>query len=102
MAQKYNNIPVKPEIYIKLKLIADANNRGLGDQVAEMVKRELPICEHDKQAVRIEHFSGQGSLSLGVPISLTGWYCPTCNRVYQYAEEQTPVVKIKKGAKVTA
>ncbi len=77
MAQKYKNIPVKPEVYVKVALVADANNRGLGDQVKDWVERDLPQCDHKKEHVSIETFGD------GVGGSITqGWYCTTCRRVY--------------------
>jgi hypothetical protein len=93
MAQKYINIPVKPEVYAGAKTIAKANNRGLGDQVSAWVERDLPFCDHAKQAVTIEIYPAAGQAS----VSRKGWYCPTCNRVYQQAVE-VPELAIKKQA----
>ncbi len=85
MAQTYKNIPVKPEVYTKIKMIADSNNRGLGDQVANWAERELPECNHVKQPVSIEVFnSGQ----LPASALRKGWYCPTCKRVYEFATDE--------------
>ncbi len=94
---KYNNIPVKPEVYLKLRLIAEANNRGLGDQVSEWVERELPECDHPKVPVVVQVYPGTD-----VKPTNNGWYCQICNRVYQYSAVEMPVVKIKRQAKKEA
>src|SRR5688572_18272483 len=103
MAQKYMNIPVKPEVYLQVKLVAEANDRGLGDQVAHWVGRELPECEHDKQAVQIEYFPSEDVL-LGTPHpTRTAWFCPTCRRVYARLavildeEDAAKMLKVVKG-----
>jgi hypothetical protein len=91
---RYKNIPVKTETYQKMKLIAEANGfgeRGLGAQVDSWVARELPECDHPKQAVTIEIFPNQDTLP-GAPLHRTGWYCPTCQRVYGRATAQGAVV----------
>lgn len=101
MAQKYQNIPVKPEIYAKVKMIADANGfgeRGLGALIEKWVERELPVCDHSKQLVSIEVFSGPAVLNGAV--QRKGWFCPTCKRVYQYSnedsnEEAAPIKLVK-------
>lgn len=99
---KYSNIPVKPEIYAQVKQIADANNRGLGDQVSAWVERELPVCDHPKSKVSIQIYPN-ANLSTGAFETRSGWFCPTCNRVYQYSALEIPaVVKIKKQAKKDA
>lgn len=87
MAQKYSNVPVKPEVYLKLRLIAEANNRGLGDQVSEWVERELPECDHAKVPVVVQVYPGTDAKQAG-----NGWFCPTCKRVYQYSAAEMPVV----------
>lgn len=87
MAQKYKNLPLKPDVYETVKLIAEANGfgeRGLGKQVEEWAKRELPACDHPKEPVTVEIFPSQGLLSGSV--LRAGWYCPTCKRVYQRSE----------------
>lgn len=87
MAQKYKNIPVKPEVYVKVAMAAEANGlgeRGLGAQIENWATRELPVCEHEKQAVTIEVFPSQDTLG-GTLLDRKGWYCPTCKRVYQYS-----------------
>jgi hypothetical protein len=86
---KYQNIPVKPEIYQKVKMIAEANNRGLGDQVAHWVGRDLPECDHPKYAVNVE-VSRSETLVAGETLSRTGWFCPTCKRVYQFVASEFP------------
>jgi len=104
MAQKYKNIPVKPETYARVAMAAEANGfgeRGLGAQVDNWATRELPVCEHEKQAVSIETFPSQDVLP-GTHLDRKGWYCPTCKRVYQYSAVEMPVVKIKKQAKKEA
>lgn len=88
MAQKYKNIPVKPEVYVKVQLIADANNRGLGDQVKDWVERELPECEHKKQAVSIETFEGPSDTLGPASVLRPAWYCSICKRVYAKITEE--------------
>jgi hypothetical protein len=85
MAKKYKNIPVEEEVYIRVKALAEANGfgeRGVGAQVADWVKRELPECEHEKTPIVIEEFYNGGANKH--PIKRTGWYCATCRRAYQY------------------
>ena len=79
---KYKNIPVRPEVYNQVQAVADANRRGLGDQVKTWAERELPTCEHEKQLVSIEIF---GEAGISVKVTRPGWYCPTCRRVYEYS-----------------
>lgn len=98
MAKKYKNIPVDPEVYESVRMIAEANGlgeRGLGAQVGNWAKRELPVCEHEKQPVSIEIFPNQSLLS-GMPLDRKGWFCPICNRVYQYSAVELPETKVKK------
>ncbi|KAA0255581.1 MAG: hypothetical protein EDM79_20530 [Chloroflexi bacterium] len=85
MATKYQNLPVKTDVYKKVRLIADVNGLGLGAQVEQWVARELPDCEHEKTPVEIELFPSQDMLP-GTRLDRTGWYCPTCKRVYQRIE----------------
>jgi len=92
MAQTYKNIPVKPEIYAKVKLLADANNRGMGDQVSAWVEREIPECDHQKQPVSIETFPSGDFL---INERNKGWFCPICNRVYHYQKLLTVAVTKK-------
>ena len=83
----YAKIPVTLEVYERVKLISEANGFGerrLGKQIAAWAARELPECEHKKQPVTIETFPDRSADAL-VQIStsvVTGWFCPTCKRVY--------------------
>lgn len=82
MAQSYKNIPVKPETYKRVALIAKMRGGiGLGAQVDEWVKQELPHCEHrglSVVSIQIEsQFLGKGESGMR-----SGLYCPKCNRVY--------------------
>lgn len=89
MRTKYLNIPVKQETYQKVQLIAEAGGlgtRGMGAQIERWVARELPQCEHPKTAVDIQIFAGEDTLP-GAQLHRTGWFCPTCNRVYQRLEK---------------
>lgn len=81
---KYMNIPVKPDVYAKVRLISDANDRGLGAQVAHWADQELPECDHEKTPVEIEYFPASTSRSapLSTPSKRTGYFCATCKRVY--------------------
>ena len=82
--KEYKKIPLSPETYEKVAMISEANGfglRGLGAQIENWVARELPKCEHPKQSVTIEVFHGADALPGAKNIS-TGWYCPTCKRVY--------------------
>jgi len=82
MAKTYKNLPLSPETYAKVAMLAESNGfgeRGLGAQIENWVARELPECGHKKQAVNIEYAPAMDSL---VKITHTGWYCPTCKRVY--------------------
>lgn len=100
MAQKYVNIPVKPNVYEDVKAIAKSNRRGLGDQVEAWVARDLPTCEHKKQAVSIEVFQN-GNLT-GKMTMRKGWYCSICNRVYQHEAVEMPETPTKKQVKAEA
>ncbi len=104
----YKNIPVSPEVYERVQLVSEANGygqRGLGAQVAHWVGKELPECEHKKQAVSIEYFPNQTTLVHSV--SRTGFYCSTCRRVYAKVTEEElveqdgkkllDVIKVKKS-----
>jgi hypothetical protein len=65
------------------------------------VERELPVCDHPKQPVSIEIYPSQDVLG-GTQLDRKGWFCPTCNRVYQYSAVEMPVAKIKKQVKKEA
>ena len=81
---KYVNIPVAPSVYEGAQLVAEAKGfgkRGLGALVAHWVGMELPECEHEKEAVSIETFTNGTSLVRSV--KRVGYYCPTCQRVYE-------------------
>ena len=75
----YQNIPVKPDVYMKVAMIADANGIGMGEQLKNWAERELPECDHEKVSVLIEPFNTGGSLPV---IQRFAWYCATCKRVY--------------------
>jgi len=80
---KYNNIPViddEFDIYGKVKMIAEANNRRMGDQIRVWVEAELPNCEHEKVAVTVETFPN--ATQLNSKETRKAWFCATCNRVY--------------------
>jgi hypothetical protein len=85
MRTKYKNLPVREDVYDQVAVVAEANGHGLGAQVEQWVKRELPQCEHPKTAVVIDIFPSQVYLP-GTNLQRNGWYCPTCNRVYQRIE----------------
>jgi len=81
----YKNIPVDEDTYVAVKAIAVANGfgeRGLGAQVKQWVVRELPECEHPKTPVQIEIYPNDEPMG-GELAQRHGWYCSTCNRVYQ-------------------
>lgn len=87
---KYVNIPVTPDVYADVQLVAQAKgfgSRGLGALVAHWVGQELPECEHEKEAVSIETFTNGTSLVKSV--KRVGYYCPTCNRVYERMTKET-------------
>jgi hypothetical protein len=91
----YKTIPVRPEVYDRVRLISEANGfgeRGMGAQVAQWAGRELPECEHEKQAVQIETFFGGATLAKSV--IRAGYFCPTCMRVYA-SKGQLPTVKAR-------
>lgn len=89
MAQTYKNIPVKPDVYARLKLVADANNRGLGDQVAAFVEEiRLPDCGHEKVSVSVQTFPDMAGVT--VLAFQRAYYCPTCRRVYAQVAEKVP------------
>ena len=103
--RKYVNIPVSREVYENVAMIAKANGlgeRGLGAQVENWVKRELPVCEHEKQPVSIETFPNQTLLGGTTSSRKHGWFCPTCNRVYQYSDVAMPGAGIKNEIKKDA
>lgn len=87
---KYVNIPVSPTVYEGAQLVAQAKGygkRGLGALVAHWVGQELPECEHEKIPVEIEYFSDD-ALKLGELPKRTGYYCQTCNRVFEKVTER--------------
>jgi len=91
MSTKYDNIPVRKDkqIYAKVQMIAEAKGfgeRGAGALIEHWVARELPDCEHPKTAVDVQIFPGEDMLP-GTQLHRTGWFCPTCNRVYQRIEK---------------
>lgn len=84
MAKTYKNLPLSPETYAKVALLAEANGlgeRGLGAQIEILVNRELPECNHKKVAVAIEYYPSDDILP-GTPLNRAGFYCSTCKRVY--------------------
>lgn len=87
--KEYKKIPLSPETYAKVAMISEANGfglRGLGAQIEKWVARELPRCDHKTQAVNIEYFpTGDANLAESINFVRTGWYCPTCKRVYAAA-----------------
>ena len=85
MAQIYKNIPVKPGVYADVTLIADMNNRGLGDQIKAWTERELPKCSHKKLPVSIQTFDKPRDDGSAVSLIQNGLYCPVCKRVYAQA-----------------
>ena len=85
MAKKYKNIPVNPEVYAKVALIAESNGfgvRGLGALISKWAGRELPECEHKKTPVEIEYYPND-NLVAGWRLNRHGFYCATCKRVYE-------------------
>lgn len=81
---KYVNIPVSPDVYADVQLVARSKGfgtRGLGALVAHWVGQELPECEHEKEPVQIEWMPSQDYLP-GTVLKRTGYFCATCNRVY--------------------
>lgn len=93
MAKTYKNLPLSPETYAKVAMLAMANGlgeRGLGAQVEIWVNRELPECDHEKQAVNIEYFpTADASLAASINFVRTGWHCAICNRVYAKVEQSS-------------
>ncbi len=88
MAKKYKNLPLHPDTYAQVAMIAEMNGlgeRGLGAQVESWVKRDLPACTHEKTPVSVETFPSESTLH-GKTSIRRGLYCPTCNRVYQYVD----------------
>lgn len=88
----YKNIPVDEDTYIAVKTIAIANGlgeRGVGAQVKQWAVRELPPCEHPKQPVSIELYPNE--FPEGGPMMRQGFFCATCNRVYQRVIEAVAV-----------
>lgn len=82
---RYRNIPVRPEVYEKVKLVSEASGfgeRGMGATVDLLVSQELPECEHEKIPVEIEYF-GDDTVLPGELRKRKGFYCTTCKRVYE-------------------
>lgn len=93
MAKIYKNLPLSPETYAKVALLAEANGlgeRGLGAQVEILVNRELPECNHEKSVVTIEYYPDNDILP-GTHPQRRGFYCATCGRVYAGNEIKTAV-----------
>lgn len=75
-------------------MIAQANNRGLGDQVRAWVEASLPSdCGHAKVAVTVETFPN--ATHLHQKEIRKAWYCATCNRVYEF-DMNEPVLETQK------
>lgn len=97
--RKYKNIPVKPEVYLKVKVAAEAagfGERGLGALVNMLVSQELPECTHQKTPVEIEYY-GDNTLP-GTLRKRAGYYCQTCQRVYARINET--VLMMEDGGKL--
>ena len=91
---KYKNIPVKPDVYEQVALVAEAEGfgeRGMGALVSHLVSRELPECDHKKVVVSIETYPSQTQLVK--PVLRTGYFCETCKRVYAKISEEDLVVE---------
>ena len=90
MTKKYWNIPVDDEeTYIEVGLIAQSNGfgtRGMGQQIKAWVAqtRAAPVCGHPKTAVEVQWMPTDTTLG-ETNLLHSGWYCPTCNRVYRQA-----------------
>ncbi len=87
MAKTYKMLPVTPEVYEKVSLIAKVNNRGLGDQVSVWADAELPKCAHTKTPISIQVYATDEK----VKIVKKGYYCSTCERAYGYFDNLTEV-----------
>ena len=99
---QYVNIPVSPDVYADVQLVARAKGfglRGLGALVAHWVGQELPECEHEKEPVEveIEYFPSQDTLP-GTLLKRTGYFCATCNRVYAKVTEAD--MKVQDGKRL--
>lgn len=86
----YKNIPVDEETYERVRSIADSNGfgkRGMGAQVRQWSVQELAaaVCDHPKVPVQVQWMPDDVSLSGDQTLLHSGWYCPTCRRVYRNA-----------------
>lgn len=93
MAKTYFNIPVDDEAtYLAVKMIAKNNGfgeRGMGMQIKSWVAqtRAVPVCDHPKTQVQVQRSRSEtiltGMAENETELTYRGWYCPTCNRVYE-------------------
>lgn len=97
MTKNYFNIPVDDEdTYIAVKAIAESNGfgkRGMGMQIKAWVSQTLaaPVCDHPKQPVEVQWMPSDTTLG-EANLLHSGWFCPTCQRVYRLASK--PKAKI--------
>jgi len=97
MAKTYKNIPVSPDTYQKVALLAETNGygvRGLGAQIEAWVKKDMPDCGHDKQAVSIEYVSNQSLQRM----TSGGLYCAVCDRVYAVEQVDLTESQVRSAA----
>ena len=107
VVREYDKIPVLRDefnTYEKVKMIAQANNRGMGDQIRAWVEAELPDCGHEKVMVTVETFPTATHL-LGKATHVNkAWMCTTCNRVYVIDASSVlakPAVEVRGSANKT-